>query len=145
MIHTELTDRAYTIMKKAHQGQFDKAGVPYIYHPIFVAEGMTTEDTTVVGLLHDVVEDTDYTIDDLRQYGFTETQLEALDCITHRDNESYREYLYRVRDNEIAKTVKFRDLEHNMDLSRIKNPTKEDYDRIENKYKKALKILKGER
>lgn len=145
MIHTELTNRAYEIMKKAHEGQLDKAGVPYYFHPTYVAEGMTDEDTTVVALLHDVVEDTEYTIEMLREEGFTEKQLTALDCITHRDSETYFDYVRRVKDNEVAKAVKFKDLEHNMDLSRIKNPTEKDYNRIKNKYEKALKILTEEK
>lgn len=144
MIHTELTDRAYEIMKKAHEGQFDKARMPYIYHPIIVASWMEDEDTTVVALLHDVVEDTDYTIEKLREYGFTEQQLEAIDCITHKEDENYFDYVRRVKNNQIAKTVKCGDLRHNMDLSRLDNPTQKDYDRVEKKYKRALRILNGE-
>ena len=142
MIRTKLTNKAYEIAFEAHKGQFDKAGVPYIFHPVHVANGMTDEDTTVVALLHDVVEDTEYTIEMLREYGFTEEQLKALDCITHRENEDYFDYVRRVKSNEIAKAVKFKDLEHNMDLSRIENPTEKDFNRIERKYKPALKMLR---
>ena len=144
MIYTELTDKAYEVMKKAHEGQFDKAGVPYIFHPITVASFMEDEDTTVVALLHDVIEDTDYTIEKLRDLGFTEEQLEAIDCMTHRENENYLDYVRRVKNNPIAKAVKYGDLRHNMDLSRIKNHTEKDFNRIKNKYKRALRILNGE-
>ena len=151
MIDTELTIRAMRIAYKAHEGQVDKIGVPYIYHPVHLAEQMTTEDTCVVALLHDVVEDSECSLDDLRAQGFTNAQIEAVGLLTHEIREGldyegreqeYLDYVRRLKSNTLARTVKLADLTHNMDPNRIKNPTEWDKKRIE-KYKKAYEILKA--
>lgn len=141
MIYTENTIKAMKLAYEAHLGQVDKAGVPYIFHPIHLAEQMKDEDTTVVALLHDVVEDTKYTLKDLKDMGFTEKQVEAVSFMTHDKSEPYLNYVKRVKTNPTAKTVKIEDLKHNSDITRVKNPTSKDYDRLEKKYKPAMKIL----
>lgn len=141
MIYTENTIKAMKFAYKAHLGQVDKAGVPYIFHPIHLAEQMKDEDTTVVALLHDVVEDTKYTLKDLKDMGFTEKQVDAVSFMTHDKKEPYLDYVKRVKMNPIAKAVKIADLKHNSDITRVKNPTSKDYERLEKKYKPAMKIL----
>ena len=152
MIYTELTIRAMKIAYKAHEGQVDKIGVPYIYHPVHLAEQMTTEDTCVAALLHDVVEDSDCSLDDLKAQGFTDAQIEAVRLLTHEIKEGldyegreqeYLDYVRRLKSNPIARIVKLADLTHNMDPNRIKNPTERDEKRLQ-KYKKAYEILKAD-
>ena len=125
---------------EAHHGQEDKGGMPYVFHPYHVAEQMTDEDCAVVALLHDVVEDTDYTIDQIRGMGFGDDVVEALECLTHREGEDYMDYIRKIRLNPIAKKVKLADLEHNSDTARLFPPAGEDYKRVE-KYNEARKIL----
>ncbi len=120
---------------RAHDGQYDKGGSPYILHPIAVAKQVSGEDEKVLALLHDTVEDTDVTNEEVRKR-FGNVIADALDCLTHRDGEAYGEYLSRVMTNKLAITVKLADLHNNMVLSRIKNPTEKDRKRLE-KYKAA--------
>ena len=137
-----MTDKeklAYAIAYVAHKGQTDKVGVEYINHPLTVASLCETEDERVVALLHDVVEDTNITLNDLSIF-FEPKIIEALKLLTHND-EPYLEYVAKIKENNLSKSVKIADLTHNMDLSRIKNPTKKDYDRVENKYKPAMEFL----
>lgn len=141
MIYTKLTRRAMLIAYNAHSGQYDKAGYPYICHPMHVAESMTDEDTCVAALLHDVVEDTHVTIEDLHAAGFTEKQIEAVDLLTHRSTESYDEYVRRIKDNRIAKAVKLADLEHNSDITRLDHANQNEIKRLQEKYEKAKAIL----
>ena len=136
-------NKTLEFVKKAFEGKTDKGGKPYIEHLLFVANKMESEEEKIVGLLHDIVEDIEgITLDTLRQLGYSENIVKAVDAMTKRKGEDYEEYLKRVKQNPIARKVKLADLEHNMDLSRIENPTEKDYERIEKKYKKALKILK---
>ncbi len=128
---------AFELAKEAHKGQKDKAGVDYIQHPIYVAEQMETDIEKTVAFLHDVVEDTTVTLSDLRSMGFTEEIVEAVDAITKRTGEAYKEYIRRVVRNPIAKKVKIADMKHNSDISRFQNPTKEDYKRCA-RYKKRI-------
>lgn len=118
--YNELLILAEKIATKAHMGQVDKAGVPYIEHPKTVASYCTTEYAKIIGWLHDVVEDTDVTLDDLRKQGFDEFLLEALDCVT-KPKIGYDETAYykNIKQNEIAREVKLADLKHNSDMSRI--------------------------
>ncbi len=143
MIYTELTKKAILVAFKAHAGQMDRAGLPYILHPLHIAEQMKDEDTCVVALLHDVIEDTDMTLDDLRQYGFTEAQLEGVRLMTHEDGVDYFDYVRAIKKNEIAKAVKLEDLKHNSDTTRLAEVTDKDMERLK-KYKKAEAILLGE-
>ena len=140
MIYTKYTKLAMKIAYDAHCGQVDKTGVPYIYHPIHIAERMEDEDSTIVALLHDVIEDTELTIEDLRKYGFSNEILESINVITKRKDDDYFNYIERIKNNKIALKVKVEDLRHNMDLTRIENVTQKDLIRLE-KYKKAEKFL----
>lgn len=140
MIYTPLTKKALKLCFDAHKDQVDKSGMPYVFHPFHVAEQMHTEETVVVALLHDVVEDTDYTIDDLRTMGFPEAITDALALMTHAKGEPYMEYVERLKDNPIARTVKLVDLLHNSDLSRLDVVDDAARKRAE-KYKKAIALL----
>lgn len=130
---------ALCLAVRAHDGQYDKGGNPYILHPMAVARQVSGEDEKILALLHDTVEDTDVTNEEIRNL-FGNEIADALDCLTHRDGESYNEYLLRVVTNKLAIAVKLADLHNNMDLSRIKDPTVKDKERLE-KYKKAEKLL----
>ena len=150
MIYTDLTRKAMQVAYDAHHGQVDKQGVPYILHPVHLAEQMETEDECVVALLHDVVEDTEITFDELAGYGFTEVQLEAVKILTHKTDKSlkteeererdYLEYVKKIRDNPLARKVKLADLEHNSDLSRLSSVSETELKRNK-KYEKAKQIL----
>ena len=131
---------AYAIALAAHKGQIDKAGMDYINHPLTVSNNCNSEDEKIVAMLHDVLEDTNVTKDDLLIF-FPEYIVEAIQLLTHKEEDTYMEYLTRIKNNPIAKNVKIQDLKHNMDLSRIPNPTPKDYERLENKYKPALEFL----
>lgn len=119
MLYTELTRKAMNLCYKAHEGQFDKGGVPYVFHPIFVAEQMDTEEEICVALLHDVLEDTDYTEADLISEGFPENVIEAVKCITRPKGMVYLEYIDIVKTNKLAVKVKLADLAHNSDEKRL--------------------------
>ncbi len=130
--------KAFIVAIKAHQGQKDKGGKPYILHPIRVAFNVRGKDERIVALLHDVIEDTSYTIDDLKF--LSEEQKEALLLLTHDDNIPYMEYIEEVKKNKIASRVKLADLEQNMNLKRLKTISNKDLKRLE-KYKRAKEIL----
>ncbi len=150
MIYTDMTKLAMRVAYKAHDGQVDRTGVPYIYHPIHLAEQMDSEDACVVALLHDVVEDSDITLEDLREMGFSEAQLEGVRLMTHippsedmtesEKLEDYLDYVRRVKSNALARQVKLADLRHNSDPGRQLEDTEINKKRLE-KYKKALEIL----
>ena len=123
MIYTDATKRALSICFEAHKEQLDKSGLPYVFHPFHLAEQMQDEDTTVTALLHDVIEDSDYTLDALRREGFSERVLEALALLTHDDSVLYEDYVKRIKPNPIARAVKLADLAHNSDLSRLDEVT----------------------
>ena len=132
----KLLGKAIELAKTHHAGVFDKGGHPYIEHPLRLMENMDTNIEKMVAVMHDLVEDTHITIAYLRTAGFSETVLSALDCVTNRDNEDYESFIERIAQNPLATKVKLADLEDNMDLSRIPEPSKKDYKRIE-KYKRA--------
>ncbi len=140
MIYTDLTKKALKLCFAAHKYQLDKSGMPYVFHPFHLAEQMTDEETTVVALLHDVVEDTSYAIEDLREMGFPEPVLEAIRLMTHDDGESYLDYVARLKANPIARAVKLADLQHNSDLTRLDTVDERALARVE-KYKKAIALL----
>ena len=142
MIYTDNTKKAMKLCFKAHKDQVDKSGMPYVFHPFHVAEQMTDEATTIVALLHDVVEDTDYTLEDIAAEGFGEDILEAVALMTHEDDVPYLDYVAKLKDNPIARAVKLADLAHNSDLSRIGEIDEETKQRLE-KYKKAKAILES--
>lgn len=118
--------KALQVAVKAHKGQTDKGGGDYVFHPITVALHVDSDDEKTVALLHDVVEDTDITLNDLREMGFSETIVKAVDAITRRPAEPRDIYLSRVKENRIATVVKIADLHHNSDLSRIPTPSEKD-------------------
>ena len=140
MIYTDLTKKALKFCFEAHKNQYDKSGMPYVFHPFHLAEQMTTEETTVVALLHDLVEDTHYTIADLTEMGFPKAITEAIGLMTHGEGVDYFEYVAAIKENPIAKAVKIADLTHNSDLSRLDEVTEKALSRRE-KYQKALKML----
>ena len=140
MIYTEMTKKAMEISFIAHKDKMDKGGTPYVYHPFHVAEQMKTEDEVIVALLHDVVEDTEMTIEDLRAKGFSEEVLTALRLLTHDKSEPYMDYVARIKGNPLATAVKLADLRHNSDLSRLSVVDDKALDRV-NKYAKAIKFL----
>ena len=140
MIYTEMTKKALKLCFTAHKDQTDKSGMPYVFHPFHLAEQMTDEDTTIVALLHDVIEDTPYTLDDLRAMGFNEQVLDALALMTHDKRIPYMDYVAKIKGNKIASTVKLADLKHNSDLSRLNNVDEKAMKRIE-KYRQAIALL----
>ena len=143
LIYTPLTKKAMEICIKAHRDQKDKSGLPYILHPFHLAERMETEEEVCAALLHDVVEDTPWTLGRLRAEGFPPKVVDAVFLLTHHPSIPYFEYVERIRTNPIARRVKLADLEHNSDLGRLDNPTEKDRERRE-KYLKAMEILKRE-
>ncbi len=140
MIYTPNTKKALKLCFEAHKNQADKSGLPYVFHPFHVAEQMTDEKTTIVALLHDVIEDTSYTLQDLRNLGFDEDVLGALELMTHDKNVPYIDYVAKIKGNAIAKTVKLADLSHNSDLTRLDEINEAALNRVE-KYKAAIKLL----
>ena len=142
MIYTPMTKTALKLCFEAHKDQTDKSGLPYVFHPFHLAEQMPDEKTTVVALLHDVIEDTDYTLDDMKNMGFSDDILSAIALMTHDDGVPYMEYVALIKKNPIAKMVKLADLRHNSDMSRLDKVTAHDRERAE-KYKKAIKFLES--
>ena len=142
MIYTPMTKKALKLCFEAHKNQLDKSGMPYVFHPFHLAEQMTDENTTAVALLHDVIEDTDYTLDDLRKLGFTEDVVFAVGLMTHAEGVPYMEYVAEIKKNPIAKAVKLADLRHNSDTSRLDVVTERDIAR-EAKYAEAIKLLES--
>ena len=139
MINTKLTRLASKIAYKAHEGQTDKAGVPYIFHPIHIAEQMDSEESCVVALLHDVIEDSDITLEILSKY-FDDDIIAALRVLTKKENDDYVMYIKRVKTNKLATKVKIKDLEHNRDLTRLDEVTDRDKKRSM-KYWEAIRYL----
>ena len=141
MIYTELTIKAMNLAYHAHHGQFDKGGVPYIFHPIHLAEEMDDEISTCVALLHDTVEDTAVTLDDLSKE-FPEEVVNAVRLLTHGEDVDYFDYVRAIKQNPIAVKVKLADLRHNGDPKRICNQGNQE--RRREKYAAARAILETE-
>lgn len=114
MVFTDLTYKAMKIAYKAHEGQTDALGAPYIFHPARVGAAFDTEAEVCVGLLHDVIEDTEVTIEDLRKAGFTEDILKALSLLTHEKSVPYMDYVAAIAENPLARAVKIEDLKDNI-------------------------------
>ncbi len=142
MIYTTMTKKAMQISYQAHKDQVDKSGIPYIFHPIHLAEQMETEEAVIVALLHDVVEDTDWSILALEKEGFSKDITDALGLLTHHDDMDYLDYIGKIKKSSSshAKIVKIADLKHNSDLSRFDHIDEEIMRRVE-KYAKAISIL----
>ena len=141
MIYTERTKRAMKLILEAHQGQFDKGGYPYIYHPIHLAEQMNDESSCLVALLHDVVEDCEgYTIERVSlEVGLNEEEERSLRLLTHDEGVPYKEYVTNLSSDPIARKVKMADLTHNLDLTRVNGVKPPKYEMM----KECLSILKS--
>jgi (p)ppGpp synthase/HD superfamily hydrolase len=140
MIYTEKTNKALKLCFRAHKDQVDKSGVPYVFHPFHLADQMQTEKTVIVALLHDVMEDTKISYEELAKEGFGEDVMEALLLLYHKKGVDYMDYVRPIRENPIARAVKIADLKHNSDLSRLLVVDKKALDRVE-KYAEALAYL----
>ena len=134
---------AIQLAVKAHAGQVDKSGQVYILHPLRVMFAVDGEVVRIVAILHDVVEDSDITFDDLRAMGYSEEITDALACLTRRDDETYMEFVKRAMTNPLARQVKIADIEDNMDIRRLLDITDKDRDRLK-RYRQAWEYLKGE-
>ena len=121
---------AILLAAQAHRGQVDKVGQPYILHLLRVMLRLEGEAAQVVGVLHDLVEDTGYTLDDLRGLGYSEEVVQAVDCLTHRPDESYEQFIERASANRLARRVKRADLEDNMDVRRLPAVSEKDAERL---------------
>ena len=135
-----MVDLALSIVRQAHEGQLDKAGVDYIEHPIYVASQVDTEEEKAVALLHDVIEDSPVSAEELLQAGLPETVVTAVQVLTKKKEQDYQTYLETVKKNPLARLVKLADLKHNSDLSRLSSITEKDRERLK-KYKKAIDFL----
>ena len=142
VIYTEQTKKAMKLCFEAHKDQVDKSGMPYVFHPFHLAEQMTDEATTVTALLHDVVEDTDYTLNDLRAMGFPAEAVDAIAMMTHDPEVPYLDYVAKIKTNPVARAVKLADLRHNSDLSRLDTVDEKALERVE-KYRRAIRLLEG--
>lgn len=143
MIYTEKTKKALDFCFKAHKDQCDKSGQPYVFHPFHLAEQMQTEETVVAALLHDVMEDTEYTAEDLAREGFDGDILEALLLLTHEKGVDYMDYVKKIKTNPIARAVKLADLKHNSDLTRL-DVIDEKALKRKKKYQEAIEFLTEE-
>ena len=143
MLYTDKTKQAMKLCFAAHRDQTDKSGMPYVFHPIHLAEQMEDEATTITALLHDVVEDTPYTLEDLREMGFPQPSLDAIALMTHDEAVPYLAYVSKIRENPVARAVKLADLAHNSDLSRLGEIDDETRRRLE-KYSQAKALLVAE-
>lgn len=135
-------DNALQLAVTAHADQVDKAGQPYILHPLRVMQAMKTDPQRIVAILHDVVEDTSETVDSLRRRGFSEEILDAIAALTKKDGEDYFEFVARAASNGLARPVKIADIRDNLDSTRIASPTKNDHDRMA-RYRRALKLAEA--
>lgn len=142
MIYTPMTKKAMKLCFSAHRDQVDKSGLPYVFHPFHLAEQMEDEDTTIVALLHDVVEDTEITFADLAQMGFSQQVIGAIQAMTHAEGVPYLEYVDQIKDNPIARRVKLADLRHNSDLSQLDQVDEKALERVK-KYQAAIALLKN--
>ena len=142
LIYTKMTKMALNLCFEAHKEQRDKSGMPYVFHPFHLAEEMKDELTTTVALLHDVVEDSDYTLEDLKSMGFPTEVTDAVALMTHAPEVPYMDYVAKIKENPIARAVKLADLRHNSDSTRLETLTQYDVAR-EEKYKRAIAFLES--
>mgnify|MGYP001182241401 CR=1 FL=1 len=137
-------ENALEIAIIAHTNQKDKAGLPYILHPLAVMNLVETIEEKTVAILHDVVEDSDITLEFLFKWGFSTEIVEAVDGMTHRPYETNLEYWNRLKQNPIAKVVKKADIRHNVSPKRMRNLDTKTRNRLINKYREALKVINGD-
>ncbi len=134
-------EKAIALAVEAHRGQVDKAGVAYILHPLRLMLASCSEEEQIVAVLHDTVEDTDVTFDTLREMGFSERVLAALECLTHLPEDAYEDYIQRLKSNPLARKIKLLDLEDNMNVRRLdRQPSRRDWERLK-KYRQAWAVL----
>lgn len=138
-INSPMIKKAINLAFNAHEGQTDKGGMPYIMHPFYIASKLKEEDEIITALLHDTMEDSKLTKEDLLNEGFSNNIIEAVDTLTRKQND-YFDYINKIKENDLARKIKLLDLKHNMDLTRIERITNEDIKRNK-KYKKAIEIL----
>lgn len=140
-----IPDLAHTMefAEECHRGQVDKDGAMYILHPLRVMRKMDSETEKIVGVLHDVVEDTPVTLQILKEKGYSQEIVDAVDCLTKREDESYEDFIERCKQNPIALKVKIADLEDNMDIRRIDVLTEKDMERL-NRYLRAWRYFTRE-
>ena len=146
MIYTPLTIKALKLSYSLHHGQYDKAGVPYIYHPYHIAEQMTSEYSVCAALLHDTVEDTSIILNELSEL-FPKEVVHAVELLTHEDHVPYTEYIQSIKTDPIAKEVKLADIRHNSDQSRFAGANDISGTKLEQlreKYAAALEMLLAE-
>jgi len=142
MNSADLLETAIAIAVGAHHGQKDRNGAPYILHPLRVMARVDTDAEKTVAILHDVVEDTGWTFEQLAKEGFPNEILEPLKCVTKREGENYEDFVKRSASNELARRVKLADLEDNMDIRRMSTISEKDNERFR-KYLRAWRFLKG--
>lgn len=145
MLYTEMINTAINICFKAHKNQLDRSCLPYVFHPYHLAEQMETEDEIITALLHDVVEDSDYTFESLERYKFKPEIITALKLLTHKsklNDSEYEEYIKAIKTNPLATKIKLADLYHNSDMTRLIKITDKDIER-EKRYKHAIKTLEN--
>jgi (p)ppGpp synthase/HD superfamily hydrolase len=135
-------EEAIVLAAKAHAGAKDKAGAPYILHPLRVMLRLHDDVERMVAVLHDVVEDTDWTLEGLLEAGFSETVVRAVERLTRRPEEPYDAFIRRAAEDPLSLRVKVADLEDNLDLTRLTRPTRRNQERLA-KYREALRYLKG--
>jgi (p)ppGpp synthase/HD superfamily hydrolase len=140
----QLLEKVIRFALEAHTGSVDKYGRPYILHPLFLLSQMDTDEEMMVAALHDVIEDTERTLEEIQALGVPETVLEAVALLTHdKDGASYEEYVRRLAPNRLARKVKLADLGHNMDIRRMDEVRGKDAERLE-RYRKAWEVLSGQ-
>lgn len=144
LIYTPLTKKALKIAFDAHRNQLDKSGIPYVVHPLHLAEQMETEEEICTALLHDVVEDSPYTLQDMQAEGFPNAVLQALELLTRQPDVPYLDYVVRLRKNSIARKVKLADLAHNSNLARLDRVADRDRRRVL-QYRMAQAVLAEDR
>lgn len=136
-------ERAIALAAQGHAGQVDKAGEPYILHPLRVMMRVSTTEERIVAVIHDLLEDSAISTNDMVREGFSNTIIKAALALTRQEDESYNDFARRAAKNSIACKVKLADLEDNLDLSRIPAPTEKDFARIQ-KYRRAMRIIKAQ-
>lgn len=139
---SDILIKAIALANKVHAGQFDKAGKPYILHPLRLMLKFNNEEEMIIAVLHDVIEDGEVTLEQLHELGISQQIITAIDCLTRRKGESYEEFITRIKPNNLARKVKIEDLKDNMDLTRLATVSEKDLLRIA-KYHKALRVLQG--
>lgn len=133
-------EQAIAVATKAHTGQVDKAGQPYILHPLRLMFKFEAEIEMIVAVMHDVIEDSAFTQDDLKKLGFSDEVVEAIDCLSKRQGEAYDSFILRVSKNNLARKIKIEDIKDNLNLSRLKTISDKDLRRAA-KYHRALALL----